>query len=376
MNQNWSLPFRYLIGLLLLAALLAFLVYAHEALEPVIIAAFIAYLANPAIVILSKKNRLKRRTAVNLVYFGAIALFVALPATLAPLFADELSSIGQDFFSLLRQTQNQLAQPVLLPYGFSLDLSQLGSGLGWLQNLFDGHLPTNTFLLLESTSRGAVWVLVIVVLVYLFLSEWQDMREWLLELPPEPFRPEVAELYQRIRTVWLAYLRGQILLMFIVAIVFSLAWTILGIPGALVLGVTAGLLTLVPDVGPLIGAGLAMAVSLLEGSSWIPLSNLWITLIVLVVYLVLINIKNLWVRPLIMGRMVNMHEGVIFVAILTATVLSGIMGALLVVPLLASATIIIHYLLRRVTGKTPFQLKNIPPHPTRPAKRPRKINRN
>jgi predicted PurR-regulated permease PerM len=55
-----------------------------------------------------------------------------------------------------------------------------------------------------------------------------------------------------------------------------------------------------------------------------------------------------------MGRMVNMHEGLIFVAILTATVLSGILGALLVVPVLASSIILVSYLLRKILGRPPF----------------------
>ena len=57
----------------------------------------------------------------------------------------------------------------------------------------------------------------------------------------------------------MAYLRGQIVLMLIVGVVFTVAWTVIGIPGALVLGVIAGLLTLIPDVGPFLAAAMAVA---------------------------------------------------------------------------------------------------------------------
>jgi len=189
--------------------------------------------------------------------------------------------------------------------------------------------------------------------VYLFLSEWQTMRKWVLRLLPAPFQQEVEELYYHVRAVWMAYLRGQILLMVIVGIVFTIAWSILGIPGAFVLGVTAGLFTIIPDVGPAAAVALAMAVALLEGSRWIPLSNGWVMLIVLVVYLVLINVKNMWLRPFVMGRSVHMNEGLIFIAILVATILNGILGALLVVPVLASAVIIVNYLIRRILNQSP-----------------------
>ena len=143
--------------------------------------------------------------------------------------------------------------------------------------------------------------------------------------------------------------------MIIVGIVFTIAWIIMGIPGALVLGVIAGLFTLVPDVGPFLAAILAMAVALLEGSSWIPLSNFWVAGIVLATYLVLINLKNFWLRPYIMGRSVHMNEALIFIAIMIATILEGIMGALLVVPVLASVVVIVEYLRRRVLGLPPFE---------------------
>jgi len=158
--------------------------------------------------------------------------------------------------------------------------------------------------------------------------------------------------------VWMAYLRGQIVLMVVVGIVFTIAWLILGIPGALVLGVLAGLFTLIPDVGPFLAAALALGVALLEGSSWIPLSNFWVAGIVGLTYLVLVNLKNFFVRPIIMGRSLHMNEALIFIAIMIATILEGIMGALLIIPVLASVVVIMEYVRRRVLGLAPFAVED------------------
>jgi predicted PurR-regulated permease PerM len=383
MNHRWSLSFRYLMGGLLLVAFVGFISYAGEALESIVIAGFIAYLVNPAVVVLANNTKLKRHTAVNLVYFTSIALLIAIPATFTPLFFDELKGVAQDLLALSEQAQLLFAKPVDLG-GTSFDLRQLGTSLAHLRTALIAPVPEDAFLLLESTSRGIIWFLVIIVLVYLFLSEWQRIRDWLINLAPQSGHAEIEELYARIRAVWMAYLRGQLLLMTTVGVVFTIAWAILGIPGALVLGVIAGLFTIVPDVGPLLAALLAMGVALLEGSKWIPLSNLWVTAIVLIVYLVLINFKNLWLRPIIMGRMVNMHEGLIFIAILTATMLSGILGALLVVPVLASGIILVDYLLRKILGRPPFeneapdfQVKPSARKPIHhPARHSKKVNRN
>ena len=77
-------------------------------------------------------------------------------------------------------------------------------------------------------------------------------------------------------------------------------------------------------------------------------------MIALAAYFVLISIKNFWVRPLVMGRSVHMHEALVLVSILLATVLWGILGALIIVPVLASLVVIVDYLRRRILGMPPF----------------------
>jgi predicted PurR-regulated permease PerM len=354
MREGWSLPFRYVVGILCLGAIFAFLIYAHQAVTNLVIAAFVAYLINPAVVYLIENTRMGRTAAVNLVYFTAVMLLVGLPATLAPIFYDEAQIIIKDVLDLSNQLRMTLSRPVHF-LGLVFHLDEWGQSLFQVQNAIFSPVPEETLQLLETTSLSVLWFLVILVSVHLFLSEWPTIRDWLINLAPPPYRAEMEELYNRVGRVWMAYLRGQIVLMVIVGVVFTLAWLIMGIPGALVLGALAGLFTLVPDVGPFLAMILAAGVALLEGSTWIPLSNFWVAGIVIIVYLVLINMKNFFLRPYIMGRSVHMNEALVFIAIMVATILKGIIGALLVVPVLASIVVIGDYIRRRVAGLPPFE---------------------
>ena len=354
MRENWSLPFRYIVGIGSLLLFIAFLIYARHAVTNLAIAAFVAYLINPAVTYLTTRTRMERMAAVNLVYFAAVILLIGLPAMLLPIFADEVQIVIEDLLDLANQMQQRLSNPIRLG-GFVFHLEELGRGIFQVQNAVLSPLPEQMLQLLETTSVGVLWFLVILVSVHLFLAQWPKMRDWLINLAPPPYRPEIEELYTRIKRVWMAYLRGQIVLMVIVGAVFTVAWLILGIPGALVLGLVAGLFTLVPDVGPFLAMVLAAGVALLEGSTWIPLSNFWVAGIVIVVYLFLINLKNFFLRPYIMGRSVHMNEALVFIAIIIATILQGILGALLVVPVLASVVIIGGYLQRRVLGLSAFE---------------------
>lgn len=353
MKTGWSLPFRYLVGLLAFAALIAFLFYGHEAVSALVIAGFTAYLINPAVIFLLERTQMTRRQAVNFVYISALVLLVGIPASLTPLLLDEAQLIVQDLLALTDQLQEIFSQPFVIA-GYAFHFEQLGESLNQLETTVLSPLPEELFLVLESTSVGVLWFLVILVSVHMFLAHWPRMRDWLINLAPPAYQGEMQELYRRIRQVWMAYLRGQIVLMVIVGIVFTIAWVVIGIPGALVLGLAAGFLTLIPDVGPFLAYLMAVGVALLEGSNWIPLSNLWVAGIVTITYLVLINLKGLWLRPYVMGRSVHMNEGLVFIAIMIATILEGIMGALLIVPLLATVAVIGEYLRRKVLDLPAF----------------------
>lgn len=353
MKSNWSTPFRYVMGILSFIIFVALLFYAKEAVNALVIAAFSAYLINPVVTLLLERTKLSRAWAVNIVFFTALILLVGLPAGITPIFFDEAQLVVEDLLDLTTEINTALSKPVEIgPYEFHFE--ELGSNLTGLQRTILSPLPEELLQLLESTSIGVLWFLVITVSVHLFLSHWPKMREWMFGLVHADYQDEVRELYRRVRRVWMAYLRGQIVLMLIVGVAFTIAWYVIGIPGALALGVIAGFFTLVPDVGPFLAAALAVGVALLEGSSWIPLSNTWVAGITLITYLVLINLKGLLIRPYIMGRSVHMNEGLVFIAIMAATILKGIMGALLIVPVLATVAVIGEYVRRRILGLPAF----------------------
>lgn len=128
--------------------------------------------------------------------------------------------------------------------------------------------------------------------------------------------------------------------MIIVGIMFTLAWLVSGLPGALILGLITGVLTIIPDLGPAIAAALAVVVALSEGSTYLDITNFWFAALVIGIYLLFINIKAIWIRPRIFARSVHMHDGVVFIAIMAAVVLQGILGALVIVPVLASVGVL------------------------------------
>jgi len=351
--ERWSGSFRNLVlvgsGLLLLGLLW----YARELISPLIIAALLAYVLNPAVDVLTRQTRLSRRVSVILVYWTSLALVIAIVAVLIPALLSEARTLAFDLQRIVAQLRIILARPVLI-FGWVLRLDSLLPDLTQLSIESLTPFPESILRLIESTSRNLAWVLVILVTPYFLLQDWERLRDWLIRLAPEAYQPEFRRIVQEISGVWRAYLRGQLAVMFVVAVIFSVAWAAIGLPGALILGILTGLFSLVPELGPAVAGILAVIVALIEGSFFLPLSSFWFAVVVAALYLMLINFKNIWLRPRLLGRSVRMHEGLVFVAIIGALVLAGILGGLIVVPVMASVAVIGRYVRRRLHGLPPF----------------------
>lgn len=362
--QKWNTSTRYMfIGLSLI-----FLVFVcwqvRELFKPLITAALIAYVFYPFVELLRRRFKLRHAVAARIVYFFSLALMFAVPLTLAPTLVRQVQSVAIDLLKTLDDLGAILTAPINL-VGFELHLEALVPDIKNSLVTLLAPLPADALSLLETTSRGTLWFLVIVVSVYYFMTDWHTLRDWVIGLAPQDYQHDAWRLYAEIKKIWISYLKGQLNLMIIVALTFSIIWSIIGLPGALLLGLLAGLFSLIPDVGPFAATVLALIVAILEGStaSWMPQSHFVFAAIVGGLYVILINIKNIWLRPRIYGRSVHMHEGIVFVAIIAAVIFTGIIGAFIVVPVLASLGIIGRYILARVYGLPAFDDEIPAPQP-------------
>jgi predicted PurR-regulated permease PerM len=363
MKQRWTLTTRYFaIGLVLI-----FVVFVgwqiREIFGPLITAGLIAYIFYPFVQILHTRFRLSQGAASRIVYFFSLTLMIAVPVSLAPTLVRELDVVANDLLKTVEEVELLLTRPVQIA-NMQLHLETLIPEVRTSLTAVLAPLPEDALKLLETTSRGTLWFLVIVISVYYFMTDWDRMRDKIIGLAPVNYQHDIWQIYREIKAVWMGFLRGQLTLMIIVAVTFAIIWSIIGLPGALLLGILAGLFSLIPDVGPFAATALALIVALLEGSnfSWMPQDHFIFALIVAGLYAVLINIKNIWLRPLIYGRSVHMHPGIVFVSIIAAVIFTGIIGAFIIVPVLASLGVIGRYVHARILGLPAF-LDEMPASP-------------
>ena len=353
MTPSWPLHFRYFVLIVISLVLAIGLWLIREIFTALIITGLLTYILNPAVELLMNRTRLSRRGAVPIIYFLSLIILGGIPVLLAPILADEIRVVAADLESGIANMEVFLSKPIQVLGVFIYPIRLLP---GITEFSVDSLTPfaENALQLFEAASRNLAWVLVIMVSTYYLLLDFTHLRAWVFHLIPELYRSDARRLYDRIKQIWRAYLRVTLSLMLIVAIVFSIIWVAIGLPGGLLLGILTGLFSIIPELGPAIAAIIAVLVALLEGSHYLPISNFWFALLVLGIYLLLINLKGIWLRPRIMGRSVHMHEGLVFAAIIAAVIFQGILGALIIVPVLASAGILGRYVWQRILGEAPF----------------------
>ena len=349
MTKEWSISFRYWVLSVLIIFFAGLLWFARELISPLIIGALIAFVLNPAIGFLTRHTKLSRSWAATIVLFTGLGGLISFSALMMPRLIREIQVLFVDLQTIFFQTQETLSQPTTV-LDWELNFEYLMPDITRLFSESITAIPENAFHLLEATTKNMIWGFVILATTYYLLRDWGRLRDWLFALIPEIYQPDFRLIYEEIKQIWQGYLRGNLALMLITGILFTLAWLAIGLPGALILGIITGVLTIIPDLGPAIAAVLATIVALFEGSTYLEISNFWFALLVVGIYMILINIKGIWIRPRIFARSVHMHDGIVFITIMAAVVLQGILGALVIVPVLASAGVLGRYIYRQLMG--------------------------
>jgi predicted PurR-regulated permease PerM len=351
MTERWSTTARIVVLVSVLAGLTWFVSVAGPLIGPLTIAALLAYALSPAVTLVKAKTGWSQRRVVGVVYMVFLTIVVAAPATAVPFAVEQTRALLAEL-DRVRLQLVELVESQVTVGGFVLPLRDWAARLGSLG--VDMLSPERVFRVIRGATSNLGWVLLILVTAFYLLRDWERLWAWLVHLAPEAYQSDVRRLHQEVEVVWQAYLRGQIVVMVVVGLLTGLVSAAIGLPGALALGLLAGLLDMVPSLGPAVTAVVAVGVAWFEGSTFLPISNFWFTLLVIGLYVLIQQVENVWVQPRVMSRRVALHPGLVFVAIVGSLALSGALVALISVPLLASIGVVGRYVHRRLLGLDPW----------------------
>jgi predicted PurR-regulated permease PerM len=309
-------------------------------LTPFVVAAVLAYALTPVVDKLDRlgRGRLPRVLAVLMVETLFILVLFSVLLLVVPIFAKELPLLREQVPVLAGRLNNWLG-PWLAQFGVqvALDVDSIKAFvLKYLNANFDEAFGS----LLSSLKMGGSVALAIVgnavlipVALFFLLKDWDRFVVLLVELVPPKMRASFDGFMEEADLVLGQYLRGQLLVMGVLAIYFSLALALFGFDLAVPVGVFTGMAFFIPYLG----FGLGMILAFLAGI--LQFGSLYGVLVVAGVYGAGQLVESFYLTPRLVGERIGLHPLAVIFALLAFGQLFGFLGVLIALP--ASAVLLV-----------------------------------
>lgn len=320
----------------LVVAWLAFLL--SPVLTPFIAAAIVSYVLNPGVDWLAVR-RIPRWLAVLAMMSVLILILLALLVIVLPIFKSQLPLLQERLPILLDKFDDTLG-PLLKQLGLNVHLDSAGLRK-MLANSFSGSSELGSTVLSSIRAGSSAllgWIatlfLVPFVMFYLLL-DWHALLERISGMLPRRWSDKITVMARETDALLAQYLRGQLLVMVMLAAFYSLALAGAGFDVALPVGLITGLLVFIPYIGFGLGLVLAIIAAILQFEGWQGLVP------VAIIYGLGQAVESFFLTPYLVGERIGLHPLTVIFALLAFGQLFGFAGVLLALP--ASAILSVAY---------------------------------
>ncbi len=338
--MTWSTK----VALAALAALLVLLYFLGPVLMPFAVSAGLAYIGDPLVDRLER--RMSRTLAVTLVFTVLVAITLPVLILLLPLLVDQVREFIAnipDYLGWIQRT-GLPALGIELPAEMRLDPENLKRVVS--ENLPQAGGIARELLGTLSRSGGAFLafianLLLIPVVTFYLLRDWDHLIGWIDEALPLRYRDTVRELARESDTVLSGFLRGQLLVMLSLAVLYSFGLWLAGVKLALLIGIGAGLVSFVPYLGFISGLLAAGIAALAQMQGFTPL------LYVLAVFGIGQVVESTVLTPSLVGDRIGLHPVAVIFAVMAGGQLFGFTGVLLALPAAAVLAVLLRHAMAR-----------------------------
>ena len=312
-------------------------------LAPFVVAAVLAYALTPLVDWLDDvgRGRVPRMAAVVVVELLFVVVLLSVLLLIVPIFAKELPLMREQFPVLL-DSLNTTVKPWLAQWGIRVSLD-VGSIKNFVMKYLNANVEDALGSVLASVKLGGSVAFAIIgnailipVALFYLLMDWDRFVGQVRDLVPPRLREGVDSFLAEADDVLGQYLRGQLLVMVILAVAYSVGLALFGLDLALPIGIFTGLAIAVPYLGFGVGLLLAIFAGLLEFSSG---GLVYPLVMVAVVYGLGQLVESLYLTPRLVGERIGLHPLAVIFALLAFGQLFGFVGVLIALP--ASAVLLV-----------------------------------
>lgn len=361
----WNRTTKVIVALivLILATLLA---YRFQALIGQIVgAAILAYILNPIIALLDRRTRLSRGSVLAIIYLifavgvigGLIALGVAAFQQISA-FIELVPNLIETVVAIFQDLTNRTEPISILSYKIDPGIIPWEAITDQVLGFVEPILSQSGQIIRQLATSTVGWVgaLFFIFMVSIYVAyEIPKLGGYISGFAQQPgYQQDAERLMRDFGRIWNAYLRGQVILGFIIFLIVWLGLTALGVQNALALGLIAGLLEFVPTLGPLVSAIIAVVVALVQTTNYLGLPGWQYALAVLALMFIIQQLENTILVPRIVGESLNLNPLIVIVGVFMGGSLAGILGAVLAAPVVATIKLLGTYAWRKMFDLPPF----------------------
>jgi len=327
------------VGVLIVLGLVAVAGAASSVLLLLFIAVLLASALEPMVGALRERLPLGRGGTILVVYLAFFVTmlglaFIVLPAAVKQ--GEEIVASLPPFFEQARAWAAELR-----PAALARSVTALIESVAGILKPPPPPDPDTVVEVGAAVAEGFVFLATLLTIVFFWLVEHARLQRYVLAFVSVDRRAGARNAWNEIETRLGLWVRGQLILMGSIGAATAITYTLLGLPGALLLGLIAGLSEAIPIVGPLLGAIPAVLVAATVSPE--------LAVAVAVIYLVLQLIEGSVLVPMVMRNTVGISPLLVFLSLLIGGTVGGILGAFLAVPVAASIEIVLSRLQARET---------------------------
>lgn len=347
--------------LLVLGAVLVLVWFLTPILAPFVIGGVLAYLGDPLVDRLQQRG-LSRTAGASLLFLAFFGAFAGAMLVVVPLLEAQVVTVINSIpdWLLWVQEKGLPRMGLKLPAGIRLDPEGLRRTLTdhWSQ----ASDVARTVLGLVGHSTPAVLgvaadLLMIPLVAFYLLRDWDRMIAWIADLVPRPLLPRVRAFGMETDAVLSSLIRGQLAVMAALALIYSAGLWIAGLDVALLIGCLSGLVSFIPYLGFISGLVAASIAMLVQTQSMLAV------VFVLIVYGIGQVLESGVLTPMLVGDRIGLHPVAVIFAVLAGGQLFGFVGVLLALPVAAVLAVMARHTRARWLGSPVYRGKP----PSRPA---------
>ncbi len=361
-SPGWNAQIKLVVALTLLAIVAGLLIKFESIVPPLIIVVILAYLISPVAGFLSRRLRIPWKLAVGLIYSVVIIILLAGLTLGGVGLLQQIQSLIKIIEESLKNLPGMLADISgrQVPIGpFTLDLRTLDLGtvgsqlLGVVQPVI-GQSGAVVGVVAGGAANFLSWTIFVLLISFLVLSESDGIGQGFLQVSIPGYDHDIARMRKELANIWNAFLRGQLIIMALAAVIYTIVLNILGVNYAIGLALLAGLARFIPYIGSFTVWGTLFLVTIFQGSNPFHLDSWVYGLLVVGMAWAIDMIVDNFVAPRIMAQALKVHPAAVLVAAIIGLGLLGILGIIIAAPLLATLQLVGRYFTRKLFDLDPW----------------------